>query len=166
MVVVSLSAPAAATAEDAQAAELFARGRAEYRRGEYQRAYDDFKQAYLLSARPPLIYNMARALEGLRRYGEAADALRSYLRVSPSDPDHAQIEEHIRALDEARRMQPAVAGAAAPPTETKNRKRTLAIVIAVTSVVVTGLAVGLGVGLGRRGTDYSSADVGPLKSTP
>jgi tetratricopeptide (TPR) repeat protein len=161
MVVVGWSALATAEAPTTPAAELFARGRAEYGRGEYQRAYDDFKQAYLLSGRPPLIYNMARALEGLGQYGDAADALRSYLRASPLDPERVAIEEHIRALDEAQRKHAPVAGAPSP-----HRKRTLAIVIAVASVAAAGLAIGLGVGLGTRGPSYSSADVGPLKSTP
>jgi tetratricopeptide (TPR) repeat protein len=173
MVAMLLAAPASAAPSEEQAAQLFSRGRDEYQAGDYQHAYDDFKQAYLLSARPQLLYNMARALEGLKRYREAADALRSYLRVSQNDPERVQIEEHIRALDEAERIQSSTALMLSPappplrePTAPPKKSHTLAIVLAVTSVAVAGLAVGLGVGLGTRGPGYSSADVGPLKSTP
>jgi len=171
IVVVALAQPAAAAPSEIEAAARFEHGRAAYQRGEYQGAYDDFKQAYLLSSRPALLYNMARALEGLKRYRESADALRAYLRVRANDPERAQIEEHIRALDESERIQSASALGlqpgplrAEPPP--RRRTRTLAIVLAVSVVAVAGLAVGLGVGLGTRGPAYSSADVGPLKSTP
>jgi tetratricopeptide (TPR) repeat protein len=169
--ILALALPARAAPSEAEAANLFSRGRAEYERADYDRAYNDFKQAYLLSARPALIYNMARALEGLKRYAEAAGALRAYLRVSQSDPDQAQIEEHIRALDEAQRLQSSGALALTPgPLRDQppppRRKRTLVIALSVAAVVVAALAVGLGVGLGTRGPVYSSADVGPLKSTP
>jgi tetratricopeptide (TPR) repeat protein len=162
----------AVQASEREAAELFARGRADYQRGEYEKAYQHFREAYLQSSRPALIYNMARALEGLKRYGEAAGSLRAYLRVVPNEPERGQIEEHIRALDEAQSVQSSGALALTPgPLRGDDRappprRRTLAIALAVTSVAVVGLAVGLGVGLGTRGPSYSSTDVGPLKSTP
>src|SRR5262245_9737175 len=77
----------AVEAEDVRARTLFDEGKAAYDRNEYQVAYDRFKQAYLLSHKPMLLYNMASCQQKFRRPHEAAETLRSFLRAMPDDPD-------------------------------------------------------------------------------
>jgi len=98
-------AVAAADARQDQAArEAYRLGRAAYETGDYQTAYVKFKESFQLSHEPALLYNIASALQGLRRPHEAAEALRSFLRVQPSDPDRPSIEKRIATLEEEQRM--------------------------------------------------------------
>src|SRR6476659_818050 len=80
-------------ARDERARQLFQAGRDAYNAG-------DFQKAYTLSHQPALLYNVASALQGLRRPHDAAEALRSYLRLKPDDVERPQIEERIRTLEE------------------------------------------------------------------
>jgi tetratricopeptide (TPR) repeat protein len=87
-----------------QAKKEFVEGRNAYERGDYRLAYDKFKQSYILSQQPALLYNIASALQGLGRPGEAADALRDYLRQAPNDPERPLVEKRIAGLEEAQRL--------------------------------------------------------------
>jgi hypothetical protein len=58
----------------------------------------------MLSQQPALLYNIASALRGLRRPHEAAEALRSYLRLQPEDPDAPAIAKRIQSLEEEQRL--------------------------------------------------------------
>ncbi|MBX3192384.1 MAG: tetratricopeptide repeat protein, partial [Labilithrix sp.] len=66
-------------AQDAHAKELFAKGDAAYAEGRYEEALAAFQEAYTLSGRPQLLFNVSNALERLGRYAEATDALEKYL---------------------------------------------------------------------------------------
>lgn len=99
------SALAVADARQEQAAkDAYKVGRAAYETGDYQLAYDKFKESFQLSHEPALLYNIASALQGLKRPHEAAEALRSFLRLSPSDPDRPKIEQRIATLEEEQRI--------------------------------------------------------------
>jgi tetratricopeptide (TPR) repeat protein len=98
------SIASATEAQDARARELYAKGKAEFDQEHYQAAYDLFKQAFLLSPVPPLRWNMAAALQGLGRPHDAAEELRTFLRLSPHYPDQAKVEARIRVLEEAQRL--------------------------------------------------------------
>jgi tetratricopeptide (TPR) repeat protein len=87
-----------------KARELYKKGKSAFEANQYQEAYDAFKQAYLLSQEPALLYNIASALQGLDRPHDAAEALRSYLRTVPNDPDKPEIEKRIANLEEAQRV--------------------------------------------------------------
>jgi|SRR5579871_2245453 len=165
IVVLMLALGAPAEAGDEQARRDFVDGKTAYDQGDFPRAYRLFEQAYRRSKRPELLYNMARAQEGMARYGEAAETLRSYLRLAPSTPDRAEIEEHARALDERQRASPDLhLGETWPPPA--KRRTAIVVGVVVASVAVVAIAVGLGVGLGTRAPSYSPADVGPLRATP
>ena len=97
-------------------------GVAAYDRGDYENAYGEFRAAYSISKRAELLYDMARALEQLKRPHEAAHALQSYLRVHPDDPDRAQVEERIRALEEEQRLVDAERKPAQPAVPTARRR--------------------------------------------
>jgi tetratricopeptide (TPR) repeat protein len=90
--------------QDEAARNAFKVGRAAYETGDYQLAYDKFKESFQLSHEPALLYNIASALQGLKRPHEAAEALRSFLRLQPSDPDRPKIEQRIATLEEEQRM--------------------------------------------------------------
>jgi len=90
--------------QDQAARDAFKVGRAAYETGDYQLAYDKFKESFQLSHEPALLYNIASALQGLKRPHDAAEALRSFLRLSPNDPDKPKIEQRIATLEEEQRM--------------------------------------------------------------
>lgn len=76
--------------------------------GDYETALARFRQAYELSARPGLLYNIAQTLDRLRRDEETVTALREYLEALPAAPNRAEVEARIRVLEEAlARRQPA-----------------------------------------------------------
>ena len=108
---------------DAEARHLYEEGKLAYGQRDYAGAYRQFKAAYLLSTQPALLFNMASALKELGRPREAADALRTYLRLVPDDPEREAVTLRIIALDEAQRLldedrTPPAAPALAPPPST------------------------------------------------
>jgi tetratricopeptide (TPR) repeat protein len=105
LVIVLWSTFAAADArQDEAARNAYKIGRAAYETGDYQLAYDKFKESFQLSHEPALLYNIASALQGLKRPHEAAEALRSFLRLQPGDPDKPKIEQRIATLEEEQHM--------------------------------------------------------------
>jgi tetratricopeptide (TPR) repeat protein len=90
--------------KDLRARQLYELGRAAYNKADYQTAYDSFKESFSLSHKPALLYNVASALQALKRPHDAAETLRSYLRLVPDDPDKGQIEERVRTLEEEQRL--------------------------------------------------------------
>ena len=82
-----------------QAARLtFQRAREAFVGGDYEEALRLFRQAYELSPRPVLLYNIAATLDRLRRDAEAVEALQAYLEADPEAPERAEIEARIRVL--------------------------------------------------------------------
>ncbi|MCB9592336.1 MAG: hypothetical protein H6719_06360 [Sandaracinaceae bacterium] len=69
--------------------------------GEYERALGLFRQAYSLSNRPGLLYNIAQTLDRLRRDAEALQALREYLTAYPEAPNRTEVEARIRVLEQS-----------------------------------------------------------------
>jgi tetratricopeptide (TPR) repeat protein len=99
------SASAGADSRQDQAArDAYKIGRAAYESGDYQIAYDKFKESFQLSHEPALLYNIASALQGLKRPHDAAEALLSFLRLQPNDPDRPKIEQRIATLEEEQHM--------------------------------------------------------------
>lgn len=89
---------------DTEARRLYDLGKTAFEKHEWDTAYTQFRNAYMISQRPALLFNMASALKEGGRPGEAAETLRSYLRVVPNTPDRQPIEERIVALEEAQRI--------------------------------------------------------------
>jgi tetratricopeptide (TPR) repeat protein len=104
LTVVSAGAARADEDRDFRARQLYELGRKAYTDGDFQTAYDSFKNSYSLSHKPGLLYNVASALQQLKRPHDAAETLRSYLRLRPDDSERAQIEERIKALEEEQRL--------------------------------------------------------------
>ena len=95
---------------DRQARTLFEQGRAAYDEGRYRDSWDYFRQAYLLSKRPELLYNVGQSADRLRKDREALEAFRMYLAQVPKAENRREVENRVRALEQ--RM------AEAPPMET------------------------------------------------
>lgn len=90
--------------QDKAARDAFNAGKIAYEIADYQTAYERFKECFQLSHEPALLYNIASALQGLKRPHEAAEALRSFLRLQPNDADRPKIESRIATLEEEQRM--------------------------------------------------------------
>jgi tetratricopeptide (TPR) repeat protein len=79
----------------------FAAGSAYYEQGNWADAAKEFKEAYRLSRRADLLYNISLCEERLGNLEGAIAALRSYLDVGPVD--RAAIEARIERLEQKRR---------------------------------------------------------------
>lgn len=108
--------------QDQAARDAFKSGRTAYEAGDYQLAYDKFKESFQLSHEPALLYNVASALQGLKRPHEAAEALRSFLRLQPNDPDRAKIDQRIATLEEEQHMMDAEKAKAEAEAEAERKK--------------------------------------------
>jgi tetratricopeptide (TPR) repeat protein len=164
---------AAGEVQEQEARSLFAQGQEAYAAQRYQEAYDLFRRAYLLTPAPPLLYNMASALQSMGRPREAAEELRGYLRARPEDDERPAIEERIRSLEEAQRLldaarpspAPVVMVVARPAVPPAHPRRKLAIALGTVGVVVTAAALSLGLGLGLQ-PHPSDSTLGVHKGTP
>jgi tetratricopeptide (TPR) repeat protein len=177
-------------AQDARARERYATGKAAYTAANYQRAYDDFREAFQLSHQAELLYNIASALQGLKRPHDAAEALASYLRLRPDDPEKPAIEERMRTLKEEQRIidlekkaheppppprvvtppppQIIVREVAPPPAPKSSRGRTVGIAVGVTAgvLVLAGAAVGLVFALSPASAqDPTTGSIGVIQAT-
>lgn len=104
LLVMVVAMPAGAQQRTERARQAFYEGKKAYEAGDFPRAYDFFKQSYMLSQEPALLYNISAVLQGMGRAGDAAQALRDYLRLVPADPDRSTIEQRIAALDNAQKL--------------------------------------------------------------
>jgi tetratricopeptide (TPR) repeat protein len=96
------AAPPAAT--DTKQAEEMARqhfqlGRAQYEGGQFREAASSFEQAYALSKREMLWYNIYLAHRDAGNNKQAAIALRNYLERVPELENRAQLEARLESLD-------------------------------------------------------------------
>jgi tetratricopeptide (TPR) repeat protein len=96
-------APAAKTTpEKTRAAELFKKSADAYLHGDFATAISLLDEAYALDPQPVLVYNMARAHEGLGHLDEAINYYERYLNEDPSSPDRGAIEQRLSTLQKQR----------------------------------------------------------------
>ena len=81
-----------------RALDLFERGKAAYREGRFEEAVTLLTEAYALEPAPVLLYNLARAQEGLGAFAEAIEAYERYLAAEKEIPDRGAIEQKITSL--------------------------------------------------------------------
>lgn len=96
---VLVSAGGSATAQsdvDERARVHFTSGRAYFDSGDYQRALQEFQQAYGLSQREELHYNLFLCQERIGNVAEAIRELEAFLATNP--PDRALLEPRLVAL--------------------------------------------------------------------
>jgi tetratricopeptide (TPR) repeat protein len=92
--------PAASPDTQAQARQAFERGRIHYDNGEFAKASVAFEEAYKLSGREGLLYNLYLAYRDANEQEKAAEALRGYLSKVEVIENRAQLEARLKALDE------------------------------------------------------------------
>lgn len=104
---VALAQPATAQPPEADAREeaardFFARGSEAYDAGEFAVAMRYFREAYELSGRPELLFNMGAAADRLRHDEEALDYYRQFLAAMPESPHRSNVRARIEAIEAAR----------------------------------------------------------------
>ncbi len=84
---------------DADARRYFEEGRAAYDAGDFDAAVRGFRRAYLLSARPALLYNIGQAELRAGHDALALEALEGFVRQAPADDARrGEVEERVRVL--------------------------------------------------------------------
>lgn len=99
--------PAAApTAQQEQEARAhFQLGRTLYDGGRFEEAAREFQQAYDLSRRPQLLYNLFLALRDAAQVEAAIDALRRYLELVPNAQDGESLRARLASMERAQAEQ-------------------------------------------------------------
>lgn len=85
---------------DQQARAHFAVGRAMYEAGRFTEAASEFQQAYDLSHRPQLLFNLYIACRDSQQIVRARDALRLYLSEVQDVPDRLHLAARLEALEQ------------------------------------------------------------------
>lgn len=101
---------------EARAKELYENGAALYEEGRYEEAILAWEEAYRLSSRPVLLFNIANAYERLGRYDEAIDALSRYRAFAKAE-ERESLDRRMQNL-ERRRDEARAAAANTTPTPT------------------------------------------------
>lgn len=95
---VSVLRPAMADDNRAQALALFEEGKKAYLEGRFEDAVKLLEQAHQLHPEPVLLYNLARAREGLGQFDTAVVAYEQYLREAGTIADRGAIEAKVATL--------------------------------------------------------------------
>jgi tetratricopeptide (TPR) repeat protein len=147
-----LAAPAA-HAQDAapeasahsHALELFSDGKTAYKQGDLQTAIKDLEAAYELEPAPVLLYNLARAYEGLGELEKAVSAYERFLAAQPNAEDRGAIETRVatlkRQIEEREQRQASAAAEPPPPSVVAPRSPSIAPIF-VLATGGTGLLLG------------------------
>ena len=101
----------------ARALELFDQSDVHYKRGEFEQAAQLLRQAYDIYPEPLLLYNLARALEGMGDLTGAIEQYEKYLELATDIVDRPAIERRLATLKEQQRKAAAGGGPGPkPPT--------------------------------------------------
>jgi tetratricopeptide (TPR) repeat protein len=94
--------PPRETSDKARAQELFKKSADAYLHGDFAQAIALLDEAYALDPQPVLVYNKARAHEGLGHVDEAITLYEQYLAQEPTSPDRGAIEQRLATLKRQR----------------------------------------------------------------
>lgn len=90
-----------------EAREHFRIGKTLLDAGRFEQAASEFEQAYKLSNRPELLYNIYIARRDAANTAGAVEALRGYLDKVPDAPDRINLKARLKSLEEALQRQKA-----------------------------------------------------------
>ncbi|MBK7585384.1 MAG: tetratricopeptide repeat protein [Myxococcales bacterium] len=113
------------SSDDARARELYKKGDAAYAEGRYEDALTAFQEAYRLSQRSPLLFNIGNALERLGKLADAADALEKYLpHAKPAEKDviSKRVENLRKRAEEQAKKKPKAPVVEDEPDEPEPKK--------------------------------------------
>lgn len=85
-------------ADDAEARSLFEAAKAAFANGRFEDALERFREAYELSERSALLYNIASSLDRLGRLEEAAGHYERYLEARPDAPNRNYVERRLELI--------------------------------------------------------------------
>lgn len=103
------------TPDEERAKELYNNGRQLYEEGRYEDAIAAWEEAYRVSNRALLLFNIANAYERIGAYQKAIDSLSRYRAFAPED-EREQLERRLRNLElRLAEQQAATAVAVRPP---------------------------------------------------
>ena len=149
--------------DDERAFRVFRTARAAFEAGDYASALPRFREAYELSHRAELFYNIAVSADRLGRSEDAIEAYERFLVDTTASARHDDVEQRLRvlrtevaertpALDPTQVEDPAPAPSPLTPAEAEEEgvasKWWLWTLV---GVVVVGAAVGVGLGVGLSG---------------
>jgi tetratricopeptide (TPR) repeat protein len=174
-VVCAVAASARAMTEEEERAKAhFLAGQSYYDQASYADALREFSEAYRISKRPALLYNIARCHEALDQYTDAVQMLERFLQEDPKTADRPAIETRIANLkgrQPVKRVHPEVEPShvnpppltqtlTQTPTPTQTQTQTTAHRKRLWTFVVGGvgaglLAAALGTGVASQ-LDYNS----------
>ncbi len=86
----------------AQAGDLFGKSATAYRAGDFKQAAELLERAYALDPQPVLLYNLARAREGLGELDAAITTYERFLAEDPTTRDRGAIEQRLVTLKRQR----------------------------------------------------------------
>ena len=86
------------SSEEQEARVRFNAGQMAYDSRRFEDALRDFRRAYQLSGREPLLYNIGLAADRLRRDAEALEAFRHFVAALPDHPRAPWVRERIEQL--------------------------------------------------------------------
>jgi|SRR5579871_290818 len=95
-------------------------GASYYQEARYEDALREFSEAYRLSKKPPLLFNVSLCQERLGRLDDAIASLERYLAEDPNTPDRGVVEARLRTFREQKAKAtppppPQVTAPVAPP---------------------------------------------------
>jgi tetratricopeptide (TPR) repeat protein len=90
---------------EGDAKQLTEQGLAHYNVGEYDKAIDEFKRAYLISKTPALLFNIAQAQRLKGDCKEALQSYKAYLRADPS-ANRQKIDARIAEMEKCVKEKP------------------------------------------------------------
>ncbi|MBM4391420.1 MAG: tetratricopeptide repeat protein [Deltaproteobacteria bacterium] len=172
-----LSLALAQSPDDLRARELYENGEILYEEGRYEDAIVAFEEAYRLSARPLLLFNIANAQERLGHWEEAHTTLsryRAYATAGEREVLDRRISNLERRIAEHKSSAPATATAPASST-TAIEKNTPSWAQPLPLAAFTVGAVGIGTGVvlgsmslaaGAEATASCAVDAGGLLRCP
>ena len=121
------SADADQATRELEAKQHFRLGSTFYDSGRFQEAAEEFAEAFRLSGRPELLYNVYVARRDAGKLEEAVDALRSYLKAMPNAPDRINLRARLESMEaqlaahqEREAVEKEPARAATEPVETEH----------------------------------------------
>jgi tetratricopeptide (TPR) repeat protein len=98
-IVLALAFTIAGATAHAGARQHFMAGQDYYTQGRYEKAIDEFKEAYRLDPRTLLLYNIAQAYEKLGDLYQAVDYLKRYLEAEPDSEDRTTLLNKVANLE-------------------------------------------------------------------
>jgi tetratricopeptide (TPR) repeat protein len=94
----SIASAAPPSDDGKRAVQLFEQSATAYDAGQFAKAAELLKQAYKLRPDPVLLYNLARAYEGMGALPDAVQAYTDFLAADPTAKDRGAIEARIATL--------------------------------------------------------------------